>query len=245
MDVADDGKPAQVELRLAAHGHGIEAGRDLGHHLAVGGRNPVLAAIAVIGEGVVALAVVVLDAGEIGGGGRDQLLPRQPLVRRHRLIVGGRWNGRLLHVLHAEVVPSGRGALTVEHRLHLGDLAQLHPQSDGHQEGRLRLALLHHAFISHLAALQIHEDLPVLPDAAGSVPETVALRHALAELGVFHVGGERQARGIVCDQGAEVLVHQALVTGAVAVQRDVCGLSGGPPRCHGHDRQRHGQSRLE
>jgi len=65
----------------------------------------------------------------------------------------------------------------------------------------------------------------VVGAAAGDgFPEAVAHVHHLVLLGVFHVGRERQARRIVCEQRCDVLLHQPFETGAVAVGRNRFGL---------------------
>ncbi len=83
-DTVDEGEVAGFELLARRHGaEGFEVGRLAGGGRGrdAGGTEAVLDADAVIGEGVVALAIVALEPGEIGVGNRDEIVAGCALCR--------------------------------------------------------------------------------------------------------------------------------------------------------------------
>jgi hypothetical protein len=72
----------------------------------------------------------------------------------------------------------------------------------------------------HLAGDQVGEVVVVAAAAGDGLPEAVADSHDLFLLGIFHVGRQRQAFWVLGHQGVEVLIHQSLETGPIAVCGD-------------------------
>ena len=96
-------------------------------------------------------------------------------------------------------------------------------RSQPHAHEDVGVGLAHRPHQRHLADLGVREDVPVVADALGGLPEAVAHRQRLAVLGELHVGRERQHLGIVRDQRLQVLVDHALEARAIAVERDGSG----------------------
>src|SRR5262245_18535735 len=129
--------------------------------------------MAIVGEGVGtgsvdALAVVLLQTGEVAVGNRDHLLPRQALRRRDRLEPDVFVLAALVHAL--DVVRPATPWLE-EHGLDFGDAAQLDAKPHAHENSGPRLA--HRPHHRDLSKLGVREDMFVVSDTARGFPEAV------------------------------------------------------------------------
>ena len=175
----------------------------------------VLDPVAVGRERIVALAVVLLHAGEILVRGRDQVRARHPLFGRYRLQVE--------RIRRAERLDALARVLVANHDLlDLRDLlvANLQAQRDQRRRALARLAVvfLDRAEERDLPGRHVGHEQPVVSLRAQRVPEPVADREPLAVLGEAHAGRERHGAGVVRNHGVEVTVDEALEARAVAVR---------------------------
>ena len=107
------------------------------------------------------------------------------------------------------------------HRFDFGDAPELDAETKAHQQRRA--SFLHGAHERDLAEFRIGEDVLVVAEARGGLPEAVADLDHLIVLGVHHVFRQRQPLGIVRDDGGQILVDDAFETGAIAVERNGSG----------------------
>src|SRR6202034_708730 len=179
-NAGDDGVIAALELSHAAHAEGVEGGvgRERG---IVGGMDTVFHAVAIVGEGIDALAVVIFQAGEIHVGGVDQLRARDAFGWRNRFEPDGL--GRELVV--ALKVGGTTAALAVIGGLDFGDSAALDAEAHAHDDEVI--AFVHGDHAADLLEDGIGKAMLVAADLCDRTPEAVANFHYLIVFGVFHI----------------------------------------------------------
>ena len=127
--------------------------------------------------GYVALAVVALDAGEVGVRDAHELGARQAVVRRDRFRPCGARRSDLVDAL-------GRFAVADHERLDLGDFAVRDAQA--RDQDRRRVGFADGAHEHRLPALHVREFQRVTASARGRVPQAFAEREPLAVLRESH-----------------------------------------------------------
>ena len=105
--------------------------------------------------------------------------------------------------------------------LDLGDASELDPKTHAHED--IGAGLAHRPHHGNLTELRIGEDVAVVADTLGGLPEPVADVDHLIVLGVFHVFRKRHLRRVVGDHGFQVLVDEVFETRAIAVEGNWTG----------------------
>jgi len=194
----------------------IRAGMAAGHWL-VRHRPSVRDALAVIGERVIALAVIARKAGEVTVSRPQQGRPRHPPGDRNR---NGRHGSQPLET-------ACRCFVTLDEGFRRGQPAVPYRQPQGHHRRHAVLPDRHER--RDMTCRNVRHHAPVAAAPVDAAPLAVAGVQLLAVLGEAESGRDRQPVGIVRDHGVEPAVDLALQ--AVAVAGD--GRRGWRGRDHG------------
>src|SRR5687767_7485756 len=170
-------------------------------------------AVAVVGERILALAVVQLHAAEIHVGGANQIRPRHALVDRREAFE------RVTRLPHR--LERLGAVLAARHdRFDLGDPRLLHFQP--HRQNDRHVVLTHRRKRDDLAVDLIGHMKLVGAAGRDRVPEPVRESQALAVLGIPGTAGERQALRVLRRERVQVLFRDT--DEAIAFATAVFGL---------------------
>ena len=169
----------------------------------VGGLLAVFKPVAVVGERVVPLAVVLLQARKVQVGGLDQFFPRNPLSRRHRF--------KKRRARFPELLEFGRSVASVNpgahHNVSISAICRFAILRRIATDTGILASFMVPRNATSSGPRIVHKQ-PVGALCGSGSPKTVTRLQTLAILRILDRLGQRRQLGIVRNQGVHVLVDK-------------------------------------